>query len=153
MIVTVEIDGKLGLEQMRAFLEECDEVLFEGQNREEVYIWVSQMLCQQEYTGLLRSSKGLVRRYMEKMTGLSRAQITRLITQCREGGDGEGQAIPATPVSAAVHAADIELLANLMRRTIYSADQRQDRSCNADIPPSLREVYTKWTGGGIPCTL
>ena len=87
MIVTVEIDGKPSLEQMRAFLEGSGEVLFEGKNREEVYSWVSQMLCQQEYARLLRSSKGLVRRYMEKMTGLSRAQITRLVTQYREGGE------------------------------------------------------------------
>jgi transposase InsO family protein len=34
---------------------------------------------------LKRSGRGLVRRYVEKMTGLSRAQITRLITQYLRG--------------------------------------------------------------------
>ena len=98
---------------MRAFLEECDEVLFEGQNREEVYSWVSQMLCHQEYFGLLRSSKGLVRRYLEKMTGRSRAQITRLITQYREGGEVKAKRYRRRRFPRRYTGADIELLAQV----------------------------------------
>lgn len=71
---------KLSLEQIRAFLEASEEVRFEGRNREEVYNWVHQTLRSQDYQGLKRSGRGLVRRYVEKMTGLSRAQTTRLIT-------------------------------------------------------------------------
>ncbi len=41
---------------------------------------MNQTLRQQGYEELNRSGRGLVRRYMEKMTGLSRAQLTRLIT-------------------------------------------------------------------------
>jgi transposase InsO family protein len=71
---------RLNLEQIRAFLEASDEVEFKGRNRAEVYSWVNQALRQQGYQELKRSGRGLVRRYIEKMTGLSRAQITRLIT-------------------------------------------------------------------------
>jgi hypothetical protein len=41
---------------------------------------VNLTLRQQGYEQLKRSGRGLVRRYLEKMTGLSRAQTTGLIT-------------------------------------------------------------------------
>jgi hypothetical protein len=40
---------------------------------------------QQRYDELKRSGRGLVRRYLAKMTGLSRAQTTRLVTMYRKG--------------------------------------------------------------------
>ena len=70
----------MSLEQIRAFLEASSELGFEGRNREEVYSWVNLTLRQQGYEELKRSERGLVRRYLEKTTGLSRAQTTRLIT-------------------------------------------------------------------------
>ena len=76
---------KLSLEQIRAFLEASEEVGFKGRNREEVYDWVNQTLRAQKYEELKRRGRGLVRRYVEKMTGLSRAQTTRLITLYLEG--------------------------------------------------------------------
>lgn len=69
----------MSLEQIRAFLEASEEVAFEGRNRDEVYGWVDQTLRQQGYEKLGRAGRGLVRRYVAKMTGLSRAQTTRLI--------------------------------------------------------------------------
>ncbi|MBZ5728449.1 MAG: hypothetical protein LAP87_26135, partial [Acidobacteriia bacterium] len=75
---------KLSLEQIRAFLEGSNEVRFEGRNRE-VYGWVNQTLRQQHYEELKRRGRGLVRRYLGKMTGMSRAQITRLVTVYQAG--------------------------------------------------------------------
>lgn len=75
----------MSLEQIRAFLEASDEVGFQGRNREEVYGWVNETLRAQKYEELKRRGRGLVRRYVEKMTGLSRAQTTRLITLYLEG--------------------------------------------------------------------
>ena len=70
----------LSLEGIRAFLEASEELRFQGRSRNEVYKWVNELLRQQDYERLKRSGRGLVRRYLEKMTGLSRAQATRLIT-------------------------------------------------------------------------
>lgn len=81
----MQASEKLSLEQMRAFLEGSEEVRFEGRNREEVYGWVNQMLRQQRYEELKRRGRGLVRRYLGKMTGMSRAQITRLVTVYQAG--------------------------------------------------------------------
>ena len=81
----MEAAERLSLEQIQAFLVASDEVGFAGRNRAEVYGWVNQVLCQQQYERLNRRGRGLVRRYVEKMTGLSRAQVTRLITRYLRG--------------------------------------------------------------------
>lgn len=70
----------VGLEQIQAFLEASEIVEFQGRNREEKYGWVDQTLRQTKYQDLRRSERGIVRRYIGKMAGLSRAQVTRLIT-------------------------------------------------------------------------
>jgi hypothetical protein len=75
----------LSLEQIRVFLNASDEVEFKARDRGDVYAWLSQTLRQQRYRELKRRSRGLVRRYLEKLTGLSRAQITRLIAMYMEG--------------------------------------------------------------------
>ena len=81
-------DGeRLSLDQIRAFLEGSQELRFEASNRGELYGWVQRTLVQQEYLCLGRGDKGLVRRYLAKMTGLGRAQVTRLIGQYREQGE------------------------------------------------------------------
>ncbi|MBM2850479.1 MAG: integrase family protein [Anaerolineales bacterium] len=82
----------LSLEEIRAFLKASDEIHFEGQNREEIYEWVNLTLRQQHYCELGRTGRGLVRRYIEKMTGLSRAQGTRLISQHLQGEPVEPKA-------------------------------------------------------------
>jgi transposase InsO family protein len=81
----MQVVEKLSLEQIQAFLEGSDQFRFEGRNREEVYAWVNATLRQQGYENLKRRSRGIVRQYLEKMTGLSRAQVTRLVTPYLEG--------------------------------------------------------------------
>ena len=95
----MQTSERLSLEQIQAFLEGSGEVGFEGQNREEVYGWVNQTLRQQRYEELKRSGRGLVRRYVEKMTGLSRAQTTRLITVYLRGRGGEAAGATGGTVS------------------------------------------------------
>lgn len=72
---------RLSLEQIRAFLEASEEVQFEAANRTKVYVWISRTLCEQEYWKQSKPGKGLLRQYVHKMTGLSRAQVTRLIAR------------------------------------------------------------------------
>src|ERR1700704_3573080 len=86
-------DGeKLSLEQMQAFLEASGEVCFRADHRGELYDWVQQTLRRQEYGGLKRKGKGMVRRYLGKRTGLSRAQVTRLIRCYQQGGEVKARA-------------------------------------------------------------
>src|ERR1017187_10550433 len=77
----------MSLDEIRVFLKASEAVHFVGEKKEEVYAWVSGCLGEQNWDALGRTARGLLRRYMEKMTGLSRAQITRLSTRYGEDGD------------------------------------------------------------------
>ena len=72
---------KLSLEEIRRFVAASEGLQFQGRHRAEVYGWVEQVLVGQQYAAEGKAARGLLRRYMEKMTGLSRAQVTRLITR------------------------------------------------------------------------
>ena len=79
-------DGeKQSLERIRTLVEASEEVRFHSQDRGELFKWVNWTSRQQDYGRLKRSGKGLVRRYIAKLTGLSRAQTARLI-RCHQGG-------------------------------------------------------------------
>lgn len=109
----MQTSERLRLELIQAFLESSDEVEFKGQNREEVYGWVNQTLRQQRYEGLPRSERGLVRRYVEKMTGLSRAQTTRLITVYLRGEEVKPQPYQRRRFAQRYTREDIALLAGV----------------------------------------
>ena len=77
---------RLSLEQIRTFLAAGEEWRFEASNREEVYGWVTRTLVEQDDGGQKREAEELLRNYVKKMTGLSRAQVTRLIGRYTESG-------------------------------------------------------------------
>ena len=99
------------LEQIRAFLAGSGEVRFAGQRRQEVYQWVEQTLVRQQYASLKRPDKGVVRRYLARMTGLSRAQITRLITAYTSTGRVRAAVYQRTRFRPRYTPADVDLLA------------------------------------------
>jgi hypothetical protein len=76
----------VSLEQIRAFLAGSGEVRFAGLRRAEVYAWVERTLVRHQYGSLGRADKGVIRQYVARMTGLSRAQVTRLIAAHRKTG-------------------------------------------------------------------
>jgi transposase InsO family protein len=77
---------KLSLDQIRAFLQASQTIRFEGESRPQVYHWIEQVLCLQQYHQQSREARGLIRLYLAKMTGRSRAQVTRLIARYRTRG-------------------------------------------------------------------
>ena len=80
-------DGeRLSLEQIQAFLEGSEEVVFKAASQKELYAWTERTLCAQECMRLGRNGKGLVRQYVAKVTGLIRAQMTRLIGKRDDSG-------------------------------------------------------------------
>jgi hypothetical protein len=101
--------GSLG--QIRAFLAGSGDVRFAGVRREEVYGWVEKTLVRQQYASLKRPAKGLVRRYIARMTGISRAQVTRLITAYTNTGLVKAVAYQRTKFATRYTAADVNLLA------------------------------------------
>ena len=72
--------------QLRAFLNGTQEVQFEpiGEDTER-YGFIAAVLKRLGYRRLKRPDKGVVMRYLERTTGYSRQQVTRLVCRARRG--------------------------------------------------------------------
>jgi transposase InsO family protein len=80
-------DGQLQtVEQVRQFLEGSEVVGFRGLTAKEKYCWIEEVLIRFGYPGLKRAEKGVIRRYLQKVTGYSRSQVSRLISEYNQTG-------------------------------------------------------------------
>jgi len=104
---------KLSLEGIRRFVEASEEIRFEGANRGQIYGWVERVLVEHEYAQQGKVGRGLLRRYIEKMTGLSRAQVTRLIARYAASGRVQPTLYRRRRFPERFTRADIELLASV----------------------------------------
>ena len=112
-MISVHETEKLSLQQIEQFLLAAKEVRFEASQREEIYGWVERLLCRQEYMGQGRRARGLLRRYLSKMTGLSRAQLTRLVGRYLATGRVRIKTSNRHRFPTRYTRADIELLAQV----------------------------------------
>ena len=112
-MISVHETEKLSLQEIEKFLLAAQEVRFEASQREEVYGWIERLLCQQEYVRQGRRARGLLRRYIGKMTGLSRAQLTRLVGRYVATGQVGKKATRRHRFPRHYTSADIELLARV----------------------------------------
>ncbi len=103
------------LAQIRALVAAKDAVRLAGQRREEVYGWVERTLVRHEYGSLRKPDKGVVRLYVAQMTGLSRAQVTRLIARYQRTGQVIAAPYQRNRFPTIYTAADVGLLAYVDR--------------------------------------
>jgi hypothetical protein len=68
------------LQHIRQALCSALRVSFKGLSRHEKYTWVMKTLKRFRFRSLGKKDRGLLRAYLQRMTGLSRAQVTRLLT-------------------------------------------------------------------------
>jgi len=74
------------IEQLRAFLAGTEAIEFSMESPLERYTWIQDTLIRLRYVSLSKGDKGVVRRYLQKVTGYSRQQLTRLIGQYKRTG-------------------------------------------------------------------
>lgn len=74
------------MEELAAFVESSGPLSFRRVSQEESYAWVERTLCCYGYSSRSKREKGVLRRYILKMTGYSPAQLTRLIAKYRRTG-------------------------------------------------------------------
>jgi hypothetical protein len=70
---------RLTLAEMEELVSNTGAVDYTAAEQESIYGFVERVLKMQQYRRLSRGQKGIVRRFLAKITGLSRAQLTRLI--------------------------------------------------------------------------
>ena len=113
MILKLDTERLSTLDEVRRFVVGSAAVDFAGVDRESTYDFMRRTLVRFDYGRLGKADKGLLRRYLMKATGLSRAQVTRLIGQQAATGrieDRRGRG-PSKPFVRVYTAADARLLA------------------------------------------
>ena len=113
MILKLETERLSTLDEVRMFVAGSAAVDFAGVDRESTYEFTRRTLARFDYGRLGKADKGLLRRYLMKATGLSRAQVARLIGQHAATGriaDRRGGA-PSKPFARVYTAADARRLA------------------------------------------
>ena len=111
MVINMEEAKLQTLEQIKAFLDGTSEVAFRVP-KEDRNPFVERVLKRFGYAPHGRADKGVLLRYIERMTGLSRQQVTRLVGRYRK--DGKLSKRPRTPKQGFTYrytAADVALLA------------------------------------------
>ena len=86
MQITMQPAEHLTPAEIEQFLDAGTTLSFAGAGRKEIYGLVERTLRARQYPGLSKKDKGIVRRYLAKISGLSLSQITRLIARWRERG-------------------------------------------------------------------
>jgi hypothetical protein len=113
VIVSMNDGETLSREQIQAFLDASAEVRFEGQERKEVYEWITRTMRRQEYRKQGKKMRGWLRRYMEKMTGRSRTRITLLVARYMEHSEVKVTTYRRHRFASRFTRADLELLARV----------------------------------------
>ena len=101
---------QLNLGQIQAFLKGSEGIRFEGKTKEQIYCWIEKLLVHQQYHQQGRAVRGLLRQYVEKITGMSRAQITRLIGRFGKTGQVRPTVYQRHRFARRYTAQDVELL-------------------------------------------
>ena len=115
MQLTMQNAEHLNQEQIQEFLESSAEIEFAGRGRAEIYAWTERVMVAQEFARLSRKERGLIRAYIGKMTGLSPAQITRLIRTYLDSGSVQERLYHRHQFARHYTDADIALLAEVDR--------------------------------------
>ena len=113
--MTLQTQRVQTLEQVRRVAEGNEPVDFALADRASAYEFIRRTLVQFDYAALGKADKSAVKAYLAKMTGLSRAQLTRLMAQHRSTGRirDRRSAGPSRPFTRRYTAADIRLLAEV----------------------------------------
>lgn len=86
MTINMNDSYMVSIAQIREFLQASKIIKFEGISQKEKYAWTENTLTRFRYFSLRKKDKSIVKKYMLQMTGLSDAQLGRLIAKKKEAG-------------------------------------------------------------------
>ena len=111
--MTVDMDDSqiTTLEQVRKVLGSSEALTFKGASQEERYAWIEAVLDRFGYFSLAKKAKGAVRAYLSRMSGISRAQVTRLTAKKLQAGSIKTSYEGCHRMAAKYTIFDLELLA------------------------------------------
>lgn len=111
MVITMN-DSKLSsIVEVKRFLQESEVIEFKKRFRKEAYQWIEETLKRFDYLYLGKKEKGLIKKYIEKVTGYSRPQVTRQVREYRETGRVRVKEYERNKFERKYTSKDIQLLA------------------------------------------
>ncbi len=140
MVINMNETKLRTIAQLRDFLQSSADIEFSAQGTDdERYAHISEVLGRFSYPQLSRPDKGVVRAYVERTSGYSRAQLTRLIHRWRINRLApvpltKRYRAPTQPFARKYLREDIDLLVEM--------DRAHDSTCGPAIAHLLRRAYT-----------
>lgn len=105
----------LSSQQISEFLKGSAAIEFTATSRIERYAWIEKVLISQEFSRRGKKQRGVLRAYIEKVTGLSTPQLTRLIRMYLSSGIVRPRSYRRCRFASKYTEADIALLAAVDR--------------------------------------
>lgn len=131
----MKLEDVTTVDQLTDFLSGTQAVAFSVQSDTDAgYRWLQGELVKFRYPGLSRQDKGVVIRYLMKVSGYSRQQLTRLIRQYRKTGLLKRRQRTAAGFTQKYTPADIRLL--------VAMDERHDTPCGPAVKKLCERAYT-----------
>jgi hypothetical protein len=76
----------VSISQLKGLLKFTNEVELKGLNKKQSYEWIGKTLGKFKYFSLRKKDRSIIRDYIKAVTGLSQAQVTRLIDRKKKTG-------------------------------------------------------------------
>jgi len=86
--MTIKTDDShiISITQIKEFLKITQDIKFKSVSRKERHQWINETLMKFRYFSLKKKEKIIVRKYIMQMTGLSKSQLTKIITRKKRFG-------------------------------------------------------------------
>ncbi len=110
MTIGMNDDNVTSIAQLREFLKLSKSAAFNSEDVSEAYAWIGKALGKFRYARLRKKDKGVVKRYVMKMTGYSETQIDRLIARKKKVGRIVKQKRTQPSFERVYNSADVALL-------------------------------------------
>jgi transposase InsO family protein len=139
MTITMKDSKIKTIKDVERFLKKASKLGFKRQEQQEAYKWIQKILKRFKYLKLNKKDKGVIKQYIEKMTGYSRAQVTRLIERYICKGEIEKTKYNRNSFARLYTDEDIRLLAQI--------DQAHDYPNGASLKKTLKrmvDVYGRY---------
>ena len=142
MVINMDETKLRTIAQLQDFLNPTPDVRFSGidaADGDERYAQISRVLKRFDYPHRPRGERGVILAYLQRISGYSRAQISRLVARWHESRHAavpltKRYRAPAAPFARKYTASDIELLVEM--------DRAHEDVCGPAIAHLLRRAYT-----------
>ena len=126
----MKLDDLTTIAQLKDFLDGTQEVIFCALvGKDDRYRWIQDELVRLRYLTLGKKDKGVAIRYLMKVSGYSRQQITRLVAQFRETGRIRRERKTLAGFQTKYTQRDIDLLVEMDRRHDTPCGHRIKKLC------------------------